>query len=123
MRQIVALHPHPEPPYLDAFLTPYTRELNAFGPLTRQTTESSEVYLARTKERSTKLELDVVKYAETPAGDIDYTAVVTTRQVVMLFQGPITSDTPMRARAAQRGYTAHTFGAMCCHFQVIVMPG
>ena len=123
MRQVIALHPHPEPPCLDAFLDPFVEELRAFGPLERLRGESCEDYKQRTLGRSSssKLIVDKVSYKTTPDGEIDKTRLDISKKEVTIFLGPITSDTPMRARAAKRGQTAHTFGAMCCRLQVTAM--
>ena len=64
MRQVIALHPHPEPPCLDAFLDPFVEELRAFGPLERLRGESCEDYKQMTLGRSLSSKLIVDKQGE-----------------------------------------------------------
>ena len=112
-----------EPPCLDAFLDPFASDFRAFGPIQRLGGESFEDYIHRSVGRSpsSRLAVDKVCYKSSPEGEVDKTRVDVFKHEVMVFLGPITSDTPMRARASKRGQTAHTFGAMCCRFEVIAI--
>ena len=122
MRQCLALHPHPEPPCLDAFLTPLVEELQRFGPLQPQPNEGGRSYRARNTSRSDVLRVEKVHFVVEPDGSLNRNEVQCDTVSPLVMLGPVTSDSPMRARTTQRGWTASTFGAMCCMFQVGHVP-
>ena len=117
MRVCIALHPYPEPPCLDAFLTPFVEELIRYGPLQPTEGEPSEMYHIRNGEARNGLRVDKVVYLLDDDGSVDRSQVRIDLARPKIILGPITCDSPMRARACQRTWTSSLLGAMCCMLQ------
>ncbi len=110
----IALHPYPEPPCLDAFLTPLVEELIRYGPLRPREGEASEMYHIRNGEAPNNLRVDKVVYLLDEDSNVDRSQVRIEVVRPKIILRPITCDSPMRARACQRTWTSSQFGAMCC---------
>ena len=86
-------------------------------PTEPRPTEDDSSYRAR-NSRSSGLRVEKVHFVAAPDGSLNRHEVQFQTASPMVMLGPVTSDSPMRARTAQRGWTASTFGAMCCMLQV-----